>query len=177
LSNLAEQPFTAKAKEVSIAIGPVTLPQYLDRPQIVTRDSSNRLVVADLEQWGGHLDDNFIRALGVNLSSLLETDRVSLYPWREGAPADYQVTIDILAFEADTGGNAVLSVFWSIVNRKNGQAMLIRRSTYRNGPSETGVGGQAGNAGYYDGVAAAMSRDLEMLSRDIADAITHLRAV
>ena len=54
--------------------------------------------------------------LATNLSNLLATDRVSLYPWKDGAPVDYQVTLDVSRFEQDKDGSSVLSVFWSIVN-------------------------------------------------------------
>src|ERR1700756_2921799 len=116
---------------VPIGIGPVTLPKYLDRPQIVTRVQDNSLNQADLDQWGGDLYDNITHVLAANLSNLLKTDRVSLYPWKDRAPIQYQITLDITRFERDVDGSAVLSVFWSFVGPNDGQVLVMRRSTYR----------------------------------------------
>src|SRR5262247_789000 len=96
LSAVADQAAAIPGKGPAIGIGPITLPQYLNRPQIVTRVSGNQLAVAEFDQWGGDLNDNLARTLAANLSSLLETDRVSLYPWKDEAPIDEQVTIDVV---------------------------------------------------------------------------------
>jgi uncharacterized lipoprotein YmbA len=177
LSAMAEKPSVASGKGVPIGIGPVTLPKYLDRPQIVTRMQSNSLAQADLDQWGGDLNDNITHVLAANLSSLLRTDRVSLYPWKDRAPIDYQVTLDITRFERDIDGSTVLSAFWSIVNASDGTVLLMRRSTYREAGSPVGSSGSNNpkDARSYDAVAAAMSLDLERLSRDIATAIASLK--
>src|SRR5882757_4935 len=64
------------AKGPALGVGPVVIPQYLDRPEIVTRSSDNRLDLANFDQWGGRFGDNITRALAENLSGLLKTDRV-----------------------------------------------------------------------------------------------------
>jgi uncharacterized lipoprotein YmbA len=177
LSSVPEQPVPAPGQGVAIGIGPVTLPQYLNRPQIVTRSSNNQLTVSEFDQWGGALDDNVTRTLAANLATLLGTDRVSLYPWKESAPVDFQVTLDVAAFEDDAEGNAVLSVFWSVIDAKTGAVAVMRRSSYATKAGEPAAGALAGGGGArpYDAIVAAMSQDLELLSRDIAAAIGGLR--
>jgi uncharacterized lipoprotein YmbA len=174
---------------VAIGIGPVTLPKYLDRPQIVTRVDSNSLAQANLDQWGGDLYDNITHVLASNLSNLLQTDRVSLYPWKDRAPVQYQITLDITRFERDADGSTVFSAFWSIVDPNDGKVLLMRRSTYRDAtpvPSGTaaqgtqtetaqGQGTQAQSTQAYDAIAAAMSRNLDKFSRDVAAAILSLK--
>lgn len=181
LSAMADRAAAVPGKGTAIGIGPVTLPQYLNRPQIVTRSGGNQLAVAEFDQWGGDLNDNVSRVLAANLSSLLETDRVSLYPWKDEAPIDYQVTIDVVSFEQDADGSSVLSAYWSVVDPRSGKAKLMRRSSYRD-RSDTGPGAapgtgtsQSGGTTPYDAIVAAMSRNLEALSRDIAGAISSLR--
>ncbi len=182
LSAMADQAPAVPGKGTAIGIGPVTLPQYLNRPQIVTRIGGNQLAFAEFDQWGGDLNDNVTRALAANLSSLLKTDRVSLYPWKDEAPIDYQVTIDVVSFEQDVDGSSVLTAYWSIVDPRSGKAKLMRRSSYRDrsdtAPPGTAVStgtSQSGGALPYDAIVAAMSRNLEALSRDIAGAISSLR--
>jgi len=182
LSNMVEEAPAMPGKGTAIGVGPITIPQYLNRPQIVTRISGNQLAVADLDQWGGDLNDNVTRVLAANLSSLLKTDRVSLYPWKDEVPIEYQLTVDVTNFEQDVNGSSLLSVFWSIVNPKNEKVMLMRRSSYRDTGATTEAG-QSGDSGAgqvngprpYGAFVAAMSRNLEALSRDIAAAITGLK--
>ncbi len=109
LSTIADKPAEAPAN-VAVGVGPINLPQYLDRPQIVTRLSSNQLAVGDFDQWGGQLDDNLARTLAGNLSILLQTDRVQLYPWKDDDSLDYAVTVDVINFEQDVDGSSLLDV-------------------------------------------------------------------
>ena len=186
LSAIAEQAPAVPGKGLAIGIGPITLPQYLNRPQIVTRVSGNQLSVAEFDQWGGDLNDNMARTLAANLSSLLQTDRVSLFPWKDETPIDDQVTIDVEHFEQDVDGSSLLTAYWSIVDPKNGKVKLMRRSSYRDtggaaassaAPAAAASSGtsQGGGAHPYNTVVAAMSRNLEALSRDIATAISGLK--
>ena len=173
LTATTDKPASTSPEGLAIGVGPITLPKYLDRPQIVTRVEANSLDQASLDQWGGDLNDNITRVVATNLSNLLATDRVSLYPWKDGAPVDFQVTMDISRFEQDKDGNAVLNVFWSIVN-KDGTVLLMRRSSYSQSAGEP-ASSQPDNPRPFDAQAAAMSRDLALLSSDIATAITGLK--
>ena len=173
LTATTDKPASTSPEGLAIGVGPITLPRYLDRPQIVTRVEANSLDQANLDQWGGDLNDNITRVVATNLSNLLATDRVSLSPWKDGAPLDYQVTLDVSRFEQDKDGNAVLNVFWSIVNPKDGTVLLMRRSSYTQPAGEPAS--QSDNARPFDAQAAAMSRDLALFSHDIAAAITGLK--
>jgi uncharacterized protein len=140
LNATAEQPATMSSQGLAIGVGPITLPKYLDRPQIVTGVSANQLSQANLDQWGGDLNDNMTRVLATNLSNLLGTDRVSFYPWSNRAPLDFQVTMDVSKFETEADGASVLSVFWSILNPADGTVLEMHRSTYRDaGQAATGT--------------------------------------
>ena len=174
LTATTDKPASTSPEGVAIGVGPITLPKYLDRPQIVTRVAANSLDQANLDQWGGDLNDNITRVVATNLSNLLATDRVSLYPWKDGAPVDFQVTMDIGRFDQDKDGNAVLNVFWSIINPKDGTVLLMRRSSYSQSAGEP-ASSQSDNPRPFDAQAAAMSRDLALLSNDIATAITGLK--
>ena len=166
LSSMTQAPAGTPATNAAIGVGPVTLPKYLDRPQIVTRISDNSLAQSDLDQWGGDLNDNITRVVASNLSRLLGTERVSLYPWKDQAPVTYQVSIDIIKFEKEPDGSTVLSAFWSLASPSDGSVKLMQQSTYRDAGAAAAAGGNP-----YDGTVAAMSRDLEALSKDIAKAI------
>jgi uncharacterized lipoprotein YmbA len=178
LNATAEQPAAMSSQGVALGIGPITLPKYLDRPQIVMGVSANQLSQANLDQWGGDLNDNMTRVLATNLSNLLGTDRISFYPWSNRAPLDFQITVDVAKFETEADGATVLSVFWSIVNPADGTVLEMHRSTYRDagkGAANSTAGAPAAT-GSYDAAVAAMSRNLGLLSHDIAAAIQARKA-
>jgi uncharacterized lipoprotein YmbA len=178
LNATAEQPTAMSSQGLAIGVGPITLPKYLDRPQIVTGVSANQLSQANLDQWGGDLNDNMTRVLATNLSDLLGTQRISFYPWSNRAPLDFQVTMDVSKFETEADGATVLSVFWSIVNPADGTVLEMHRSTYRDtgNSAANATTGTAAGTGSYDAAVAAMSRNLGLLSRDIAAAIQARKA-
>ena len=65
---------------LGLAVGPIDFPRYLDRPELVTRDAANRLVVADAHRWGGSLRTEILRVVADDLGRLLGTSRVVMYP-------------------------------------------------------------------------------------------------
>jgi len=150
-----------------IGVGPVVVPQYLDRPQVVTRSSDNRLDVGETDQWGGRLSDNITRVLAENLSGLLQTDRVSIYPWTDATAIGLQVTLDIVEFERNAAGAVTLSVFWNITDVANAKILTTRRSTIVKDVAAKGTES-------FDATAAAMSAALADLSQEIAAQIKAL---
>jgi uncharacterized protein len=123
----ASPPAAAGKRELTIGIGPVTLPPYLDRPQIVTRASRARLILGEFDQWGAPLHDSVTRSLAENLSLLVPTDRVVLHPWSRTTVPDYQVTLEVLQFDAGPGGEVILAARWQILNT-NEKALIMRKS-------------------------------------------------
>lgn len=170
--SMAGEPSTIAREGIGVGVGPVELPQYLDRPHIVTRSSGNKLELAEFDQWGGRLKDNFTRVLAENLSVELSTDRISIYPWKGTAPVDYQVTVQVTAFEVTPGGQTLLDTRWSIVGQDTKQVLTMARSSYR---QDLDSGGEEDAAAVsYEAVAAAMSRNISDLGRDIAAKIKAL---
>ena len=174
LTAVAEKPETASGPGIPIVVGPVTLPKYLDRPQVVSRIASNSLDQSEFDQWGGDLNDNITRVLATNLAVMLNTNRVFMFPSKDPTPPEYQITVDVTKFEQDVDGGVVLNAFWSIVNPADDKVLVRVRSSY-NGGSVASVSGGAANRQAYDALVAAMSRDLEALSRDIAAAVAKIR--
>ena len=105
------------AEGVGLAIGPVRVREYLNQPQIVTRTKENQIILHDFHSWGEPLDRNLIAVLAENLSNLLETDQVLLFPWRRRPPdLDYQVAVDFIRFDGNLGGEASLLVRYAILD-------------------------------------------------------------
>jgi len=160
----SERPADA-GQEIAVGVGPVELPDYLDRPQIVTRDGQNELKLAEFDRWGESLKDNTAQVLAENLAVLLPSKKISTYPWKRSTPVAYQVSVKVTRFDHTEGGETVLGVRWSILDGA-GVDLLARESRYVEKP--------AGDS--YPATVAAMNRVLAQFSRDVANAITGLKA-
>lgn len=99
---------------LAVGVGPIHLPGYLDRQELVSRITANRLDVAENNRWAEPLGDNLSRILAQNLSALLGADNVSLYPWPSDLRPAYQVEIEVLRFEPDSARSADLTARWTL---------------------------------------------------------------
>lgn len=148
----------------AIGVGPVELPQYVDRPQIITGDGGNELRRAEFDQWAEPLGTNFTRILAANLSTLLETDRVAVFPWKGPVPLDYQVVVEVTQFLGNPNGSVSLVALWRVLGKDGREAIASRQSSFT----------ESAGSQDYEALAAAMSRTVASLSRDIAATITTL---
>ena len=144
---------------VSIGLGPITIPGYLDRRQIVHRLSDNELAVSEVDRWAESLADNIARTLGGNLAALLPGSSYITFPWYPSEQPDLAVTVEFRRFEADAAGVLVLDATWSLARdgtRVDGGRALIEDQA-------DGLGRGA--------VVAAHSRALAELSSQVAAAV------
>jgi len=140
-----------------IGIGPVELPGYLDRPQIVTRAGGNQLNLAEFDQWAEPLPANMARVVATNLSNLLSTDHIVIFPWGR-VPVKYQVIIRATRFDAELDGDVSLVVRWGISRLADREVLVTKTSDF----SEPAGGPD------YQSLVSAMSRALAKFSREVA---------
>ena len=153
-------------KTISIGVGPVQLPESLDRPQIVTRTGPNKLYVDDFHRWAGRLKDDFAMVLAQNISFLLVTNQVAVFPWDPGFKPQYQVALDIRHFEGQWGQDVLLEVFWRIIEPQNQKILRIEKTLIKEP--------LPGND--YEALVSIKSRAVTTLGRKIVDEIRSLQA-
>ncbi len=149
------------ADSQGVVVGPVTVPELLNRPQLVTRPAPTRVEALEGAQWAEPLGENIPRVLAENLSVFLGTENVYRFPWDPAGPASVQVAVDVVRFDASPGGTARLEARWT-VSRVGQAGPGLRRATRVAVPVD---GPDPGDQ------VAALSEALSRLSRDIADAI------
>lgn len=149
---------------VTVGVGPITLPGYLDRNEIVTRISADELRYSPIERWAEPLRGGIERVVQENLVPLVPGGLVLRFPWAAPTPVDYQVVLDVRRFETDANGRAELVVRWGIRDVQAGTYRAMRDTVLH----ETGGGADAGSG------AQALSRTLADLARQIADEIDRL---
>lgn len=148
----------------SVALGPISFPEYLDRSEIVTRVGPNRLALSELHHWAEPLRENFVRVLTDNLNSRLCGGAIVVALQRKSPPSDYRLRVDVRRFEPLERERALLTASWAFLDSESGKTLRTRRAEYA--PPVNGMDHQA--------VVAAMSKALVSLSRDIADTYREL---
>ena len=118
--------YTGPRDAISLEISSLHLPQYLERPQIVTRSTGNQLDLAEYHQWGGNLRKNMMRVLAKNLSQLLDTARVYMSPHHPSTPADFRVQLEVMKFERDPDGKVRLSTQWTLLRGQDQRPLATR---------------------------------------------------
>ncbi len=111
----------ADLNDIGIQVGPVRMAMYLDRSDVVIRNSQNEIEVAEFAVWAGPLQENFSRVLAENLSLLLNTKKVGIFPGTKIKFFDYNIVVSVNRFDGRPGDRAHLRARWVILdkNRKN----------------------------------------------------------
>jgi uncharacterized lipoprotein YmbA len=112
-----------------LGVGPVTIPLYLDRPQLVSRLEGSELRVDDFRLWAEPLKANILRVIQENLAVLTDAKQVYSYPQKRSVAVDYQITLDVLRFDADADGKVTLKSVWRIVESDGHERVMEMRST------------------------------------------------
>jgi uncharacterized lipoprotein YmbA len=148
------------AMQQPVIVGPVTVPDLVDRPQIVTRGTGNEVAVNEYARWAEPLRSSIADAIAGDLTLLLGSDRVAAASRAVVDPQAWRVRVDIQQFESAPGDAVAIDARWSV--RRNGDAAALNGRSLVREPVE-GAG--------YDALVAAHSRALASVSRDIAAAI------
>lgn len=146
-----------------VTVGPVSLPAYLDRPQVVRRLGAHELDLLDFHHWAESLADSLERLLIENLAFLLAGQGFDVVP-RQGSDrgALYRLSLRLVSFDGDMeSGNVVLVGQWRIATIQSGKDPLSRRSRI-----EKKIRG-----GKVADLVAAQSEALAELSRHMATAL------
>ncbi len=151
---------TSHLRHTVIGIGEVSLPAYLDKPQVVTRITQGRLQINETERWAGELDKNIQSVVSDNLSALLPQYTFMNAPWDEPVQDRYRIYITIDRFDGDNNGVVTLKGRWSLVDREENKLITGEVIDFT----------QKGEVGM-DGLVTTQSRVLQAMSKQIAQKI------
>jgi uncharacterized lipoprotein YmbA len=140
----------------SVAVGPLTLPDMLNRPQMVVRVDANRVEIDEFHRWAGPLQQDMVRVIAENMAQVLAVPRVLSSSQSGAGDADFRVEVDIQRFDTIPGKGVAIEAAW-----------MVRRSAGGTKSGHVLVEEPAGAEGY-DVLVAAHSRALGRISRDIA---------
>jgi hypothetical protein len=141
-----------------LAVGPVEIADYLDRPQIVRRDGATSVALLENDRWAGSLQRDLARVLIDNLGVLLGPEGYLVLPWEVTARADGRVQVSVTRLERTDQQTVVLEALWTLLGKERGDILATGREVLIEPDGGAGA----------DGTVEAMSRALAELSRRIA---------
>ncbi len=162
------EPITGSAdartsQPLTVTVESVRLAEHLNRNEILTRDAPYRVSAAEYDRWAEPLDYNIATVLAENLALLVPTDSVHTYSGETADQADYSVRVHILRFGTQSNNEVVLWADWMIED-SSGSSVKQRRSRYSERRRDSEM----------VSMVEALSRNVEQLSRDIANAINEV---
>lgn len=148
------------AVPVHVVINPVTVPELVDRPQIVTRVAGNQVSLDEFARWAEPLKSDIARVIAADVGQLLGSPRVNVFDAGAAVAPAWRVRVDVMRFESVPADSVTIEALWAV--RPPGKtAAVTGRSVARER-----VQGQG-----YDAIVAAHDRAIAAVSRDIASAI------
>lgn len=146
---------------VMLGLGPIRMPDYLNRSQIVTRGVDAEMHVDEFSRWSEPLTTSLLRIVSADVDNLLQGVVVVVFPYEPFVrnQVNYRLVGDINRFDADDSGQVVLEVQWGIADADGGVVVPVRRNRYQ---TQTSIADDT------SAVVAAMNDALAQFSRDIA---------
>lgn len=144
-----------------IGVGPIYLPAYLNRPQIVTRSGNSRLHLAEFDKWAEPLEETVNRMILSELTRHLKDRDIAPVPWELKPDSAGQLIVTILRMDTSAEGDAVLAARWTLKNQE-GTMILSKISSFRK-PLE--------KMDNIEAIVTSQATNIESLCRELADAI------
>lgn len=145
------------------AIMHISIPSYLNRPQIVLREKGSKIYIDERHRWGENLDKAVSRVLSNALTNNLVSINGVAVPLKLGMHPDYTIQLDISRFEGALDEYLELDAFWTL---QKGGAKIIQASFYKKIPVK----------GDYSGFVQGYGELISLLAQDMVKAFfTHVR--
>jgi len=148
----------AQLTDLAVGVGPITIPETVNRPNIVTPQDKNKLEVAEYHRWSEPLRENVSRVVITNLANRLGINKLYAYPWLR-TEIDNIARIDVLQMTGTLGEKVYLQVRWQILTGEKPYQLLQTKITEYS---------KTVNGGGYSSLVAAYSAAYASLSDDIA---------
>jgi len=143
----------------AVGLGPVTLPEYLRRPQMVTRVDDHQVRVDEFSRWAEPLDDMLTETLAEEIRAEVRPASLVMYPWRANQIPELWVKVQVDRFEPAASGEVLLQATWQVLDR-DGKQLSSHTSAHRVTAGTT-----------VKEAVAAMSQAAGRLAKEISGAI------
>lgn len=112
------------SSNISVLVGPIVMPEYLKRSEIVYRSDAHDISINELDRWAESLERNMTSVITSNLATHLGTDQSFDYYANFSKKPDYTVRLNVTEFGRVSSDTVSLSVSWELVNKSTQQNKL-----------------------------------------------------
>ena len=164
LQAVAREPAAATGDATGGVLGVqrVSVPGWMDRPEITARDGKDEVVPDALARWGEPITRGIQRVVTDNLAALLPQRHLVAAPFAPSQPVDHRIDVTITECARQTDDRVLLEARWAILG-PDGAVLVRRRSSHRTGVVATA-----------EATVSATSEALAVLSGEIAAAVRAL---
>ena len=162
---ISAEPKNPKSAEI-LGVGPLEIPGYIDRPQLVSQMAGRGVKVDEFNRWAEPLDLAIPRIVTVNVDGLMDDVIAVTFPYPSRFKTDYRLLGRIIRFDADQDGLAVLEIQWGIQDGEANNLIKPRRDRYT---------AQANSATDPNAIVVALNQTLDAFSRDVVNQIQSRR--
>jgi uncharacterized lipoprotein YmbA len=143
-----------------LGLGPIRLPEYLNRSQLVTRGNGAELEIDEFSRWAEPLTRSIHRVVSTDVDNMMTGVTVLAFPWDAAVrrQVDFRLIGEVTRFDADQSGRVILQMQWAITEEGVGPVVLPHRRKYES---------RIENSRDPAMVAAAMNEALALFSRDV----------
>jgi uncharacterized lipoprotein YmbA len=156
-------PTVTKTGDAVVVMGPFTVAQYLQRPNIIVRDADQRLHLAQFDQWAEVPQIALVPWLAREVDRQLAQAVVVAFPSLGHSGAPYRIRGTIAEWDTDARGTAVLVVQWECVADADAALVPLHTSRYT---------AQASRPDNYSDVVRALNQTLADFAKDMADGVS-----
>ncbi|ODV41739.1 hypothetical protein AWV79_33540 [Cupriavidus sp. UYMMa02A] len=162
----AVTPAVPTTDPIWIEVAPVRVPERLNRPQLVVRDTRNGneggLKLLDLSRWSSPLPEELRDALSQRLQASLGAVDTYQQGLVDVAPV-YRITTEVVRLDADVGQRAGATINWTVRRLPDGKVVSGRTQSELPAPGEV------------EGVVTAYREILAGAAGEIAAGVQSLR--
>ena len=142
---------------ISIGVGPITLPEYMDNSSIVSLSGENNVIVSGSNVWAGELDITLVRVITQRFSYSLPDSKVIAFPWDSRNKPNFQLVIHFDDFSGVLGNSAKLNANWTLFDQNKRSALESGSVSFTERSLAAG----------YDGYTAALNRLANRLADEL----------
>lgn len=170
LSRPAGTEVASSARGYGVLVGPVSVPEVVDRPQLVIRTEASRVVIREQQRWAEPLADGIAQALAEDLN--LALPQAYAYS-QQRAPGNslaprFRLGLDVQRFESRLTGayaGAVIESAWQLTTLATGRKSACRTVVRAALPAPGYDGLVAAHQAALAGLAERLAAVLDQLAR------------
>jgi len=143
----------------TVVVGPVSIPQLVDRPQLVIHTGPSHVDIAEQERWAVPLKESLPRMLAGELGRLVPTVRFVEYSSAAINAPSARLSIEIRRFDVQAGSGATIEAHWIYRPSASGTRATEGDATIHEPITEAG----------YEGFVNSLRRACVGLARSMAE--------